>query len=203
MTTFLLIRHGAHLLGGDTIAGRAPGVHLSDLGRDQAAEMAGRVAGLPVSALYSSPADRTRETAEFLSERLGLPVQPLETLHEIDLGDWTGRKLEDLRRLETFGRWNSFRSGTRVPNGEAMVETQARIVGEMLRLREKHPDDCIALVSHGDVIKAALAYFLGVPLDLFMRIEIGLASVSIVAIFDHGPWVLCVNNTGSELPMPY
>lgn len=203
MTTFLLIRHGAHLLGGDTIAGRTQDVHLSELGRNQAAEMAERVARLPVAALYSSPADRTRETAEFLSERLGLPVQFLETLHEIDLGDWTGRKLEDLRRLETFARWNSFRSGTRVPNGEAMVETQARIVGEMLRLREKHPDECIALVSHGDVIKAALAYFLGVPLDLFMRIEIGLASVSIVAIFDHGPWVLCVNNTGSELPMPY
>jgi len=203
MTTFLLIRHGAHLLGGDTIAGRMPNVHLSDLGREQAGGMAERVARLPVAALYSSPADRTRETAGFLSERLGLPVQTLETLHEIDLGDWTGRKLEDLRRQETFGRWNTFRSGTRVPNGETMAEAQSRIVGEMLRLRDRHPNDCIALVSHGDVIKAALAYFLGVPLDLFTRIEIGLASVSVVGIFDHGPWVLCVNNTGSELPMPW
>lgn len=203
MTTFLLIRHGAHLLGGDTIAGRAPGVHLSDLGRDQVRAMAERVARLSVSALYSSPAERTLETASHLSERLDLPVRVLESLNEIDFGDWTGKKLEELRRLEAFGRWNTFRSGTRIPNGEAMVETQTRIVSEMLRLREDHPNDCIALVSHGDVIKAALAYFLGVPLDLFMRVEIGLASVSIVALFDHGPWVLCVNNTGSELPMPY
>ncbi|HYE38020.1 histidine phosphatase family protein [Methylocaldum sp.] len=203
MTVFLLIRHGAHLLGGDTIAGRTPGVRLSPLGHEQASRMADRVANLPVKALYSSPADRTLETTRYLSERLDLPVQVLESLNEIDFGDWIGRKLGDLRRIEAFGRWNTFRSGMRIPNGEAMIETQTRIVGEMLRLREQHPNDCIALVSHGDVIKAAVAYFLGVPLDLFMRIEIDLASVSIVALFDQGPWVLCVNNTGSELPMPY
>jgi probable phosphomutase (TIGR03848 family) len=203
MTTFLLIRHGAHGLGGDTLAGRAPGVHLSSLGQEQARRMAERVARLPVDALYSSPADRAQETAEFLSDRLELPVQTLEALNEIDFGDWTGQKLDELRPLERFRRWNGFRSGTPIPNGEAMIATQARIVAEMLRLRERHTHGCVALVSHGDVIKAAVAYFLGVPLDLFTRIEIGLASVSVVAIGDHGPWVLCVNNGGDELPMPY
>ncbi|BBA34139.1 GDP-mannose 4,6-dehydratase [Methylocaldum marinum] len=203
MTTFLLIRHGAHRLGGDVIAGRTPGVYLSDLGWDQVRAMAERVARLSVSALYSSPAERTLETARHLSERLDLPVRVLESLNEIDFGDWTGKKLEELRRSDVFARWNAFRSGTRIPEGEAMIETQTRIVSEMLRLREDHPNDCIALVSHGDVIKAALAYFVAVPLDLFSRIEIGLASVSVVALLDHGPWVLCVNNTGSELPMPY
>jgi broad specificity phosphatase PhoE len=203
MTAFLLIRHGAHQLGGDTIAGRTPGVHLSPLGREQARRMAERVAKLPVEAIYSSPADRTRETAEYLSERMRLPVNGLENLHELDFGDWTGRTLDELRRIERFGHWNRFRSGTRIPGGEVMVETQARIVAEMLRLREQHGNGCIALVSHGDVIKAAVAYFLGAPLDLFTRIEIGLASVSTVVIGEQGSWVLCVNNTGEELPMPY
>jgi broad specificity phosphatase PhoE len=203
MTTFLLIRHGAHLLGGDTLAGRMPGVHLSPLGQEQARRTAERVARLPVDALYASPADRTRETAGFLSDRLNLPVRTLEALNEIDCGDWTGQKLDELRPLERFRQWNSFRSGTPIPNGEAMVATQARIVAEMLRLRERHGNGCIALVSHGDVIKAAVAYFLGVPLDLFARLEIGLASVSIIAIGDYGPWVLCVNHGGDDLPMPY
>jgi len=202
MTTFLLVRHGAHLLGGDTIAGRMPDVRLSPLGHEQARRMAERVAKLPVRAIYSSPSDRTRETAHYLSERLELPVQVLESLYEIDFGDWTGRSLDELRRNERFRFWNSFRSGTRIPGGEVMIETQSRIVNDMLRLRERHGKGCIALVSHGDVIKAAVAYFLGVPLDLFTRIEIGLASISVIAIDEQGPWVLGVNNLGDDLFMP-
>jgi probable phosphomutase (TIGR03848 family) len=202
MTTFLLIRHGAHLLGGDLIAGRTPGVRLSPLGREQARRMAERVARLPVSAIYASPADRTRETAELLAQALNLPVQVRESLNELDFGDWTGRSVAELRSLEGFARWNGFRSGTRMPGGETMLEIQARMVDEMLRLRERHGEGCIALVSHGDVIRAALAWALGMPLDLLTRIEIGLASVSVVAVADYGPWVLCVNHSGEDVPMP-
>ncbi|CAI8975528.1 histidine phosphatase family protein [Methylocaldum szegediense] len=202
MTTFLLIRHGAHCLGGDIIAGRAPGVRLSPLGHEQARHMAERVAKLPVHAIYSSPAERTLETAQYLSDRIELPVQVLESLYEIDFGDWTGQPLEELRRNARFRFWNCFRSGTRIPGGEVMIETQTRIVADMLRLREQHGKGCIALVSHGDVIKAAVAYFLGVPLDLFTRIEIGLASVSIVSIDEQGPWVLGINNQGDDLFIP-
>ena len=202
-TTFLLIRHGAHLLGGETIAGRTPGVNLSPLGQQQAAGMVERVARLPVKAIYCSPIDRTRQTAQPLGERLNLPVQINEALTEIDFGEWAGCKLDDLRPQDRWKHWNAFRSGTRCPGGETMLEVQSRVVGEMARLREKHPGEVVALVSHGDVIKSAVAYFLGVPLDLFMRIEIGLASVSVVAVGDYGPWVLCVNGTGDEIPMPY
>lgn len=202
MTTFLLIRHGAHLLGGDLIAGRTPGVRLSPLGQEQARRMAERVARLPVAAIYASPADRTRETAELLAQALNLPVQVRESLNELDFGDWTGRSVMELRSVEGFTRWNGFRSGTRMPGGETMLEIQARMVGEMLRLREQHGEGCIALVSHGDVIKAALAWALGMPLDLLTRLEIGLASVSVVAVADYGPWVLCVNHSGEDLPLP-
>lgn len=201
-TTFLLIRHAAHLLGGGTIAGRSADVHLSPLGREQARAMAERVAKLPVRAIYCSPIDRARETAAPLAETLHLPVQISDALSELDFGDWTRKTLDELRPQPLWQQWNAFRSGTRMPGGESMLDVQSRIVGEVLRLREKHPDQCVALVSHGDVIKAAVAYWLGVPLDLFMRIEIGLASVSVVAIGDYGPWVLCVNNTG-EIQMPY
>jgi probable phosphoglycerate mutase len=196
MTTFLLIRHGAHALGGETIAGRLPGVRLSPLGRDQAAAMAERVAQVPVSALYSSPVERTRETAEILAARIGLPVRLSEALAEIDFGAWTGSSVEDLRGSEAWSRWNRFRSGAEAPGGERMLAAQARMVSEMLSLREKHPEQIVALVSHGDVIKGAVAYWLGVPLDLFQRIEISLASVSVVRLGDYGPWVLGVNGTG-------
>lgn len=113
-----------------------------------------------------------------------------------------GQKIEDLRSDETWRRFNAFRSGTRVPNGELMLETQARIVGFMHGLREEHPNDYVAIVSHADVIKSAVAYCLGVPLDLFSRIEISPASVSVIAIADYGPWVLCLNHTGEMPQLP-
>lgn len=201
MTTILLVRHGAHALGGETIAGRMAGVHLSELGRQQAAALADRLARLPIGAIYSSPVDRARETAGPLAERLGLPVEVHETLSEIDFGDWTGRRLDELRLLAQFQEWNQFRSGTRVPNGESMVEVQARMVAEMTRLRERHPDGLVACFGHGDPIKAAIAHWLGVPLDLLLRIEISLASVSVVVLGHRGPWVLAVNHT-SEIVLP-
>jgi probable phosphomutase (TIGR03848 family) len=196
MTTLLLIRHGAHLLGAQTIAGRTPGVELSPLGHSQIARMVDRLGHLPIAAVYSSPMERTRQTAAPLAERLGLRVVISEPVNEVDFGEWRGQELAALRPLDLWKRWNTFRSGTHIPGGENILEVQARAVGELLRLRRLHPDALVAVVSHGDVIRSALAYFLGIPLDLAVRMEISLASVSTVRIGDHGPWVLGVNCTG-------
>lgn len=200
-TTFLLCRHGAHLLGHGKIAGRTP-VSLSPEGHAQAAELAGRIGHLPIRAVYASPVLRVQETARPLAERLGLEIRTSDALAEVDFGEWTGKTLDELRPLDAWRQWNAFRSGAAIPGGERMLEIQARVVGEMLRLRERHPEEVVALYSHGDVIKAAAAYWLGVPIDLFLRMEIGLASVSVVAIGDYGPWVLCVNHMG-QVAMPY
>ncbi len=108
--------------GGGIIAGRSAGVHLSDAGRSQAAELAERVAHLPIAAIYSSPMERTRETARFVADKLGLQVQAGEALSEIDFGDWTRRRIEDLRADPLWDRFNQFRSGTRIPGGELMLE---------------------------------------------------------------------------------
>ena len=202
VTNFLLIRHAVHALGGDTIAGRMPGVHLSADGVTQAACLAERLAHVRVDAIYCSPLERTRETAAPLADRCAVPVQVRDGLQEIDYGDWTGRRLEELAGDERWTQWNRHRSGARVPNGESMVEVQLRIIAETERLRELHPQENVALVSHGDVIKAAVAHFLGVPLDLFQRIEISPASITVVQVAELGPWVLGVNNTTAleELP---
>jgi probable phosphoglycerate mutase len=200
-TTFLLCRHGAHLLGHGKIAGRT-GVHLSPEGQGQVAELAGRIEHLPIRAIYASPVLRAQESARPLAERLGLEIRTSEALAEVDFGEWTGRTLDELRPQDRWKQWNAFRSGAGIPGGERMLQIQARVVGEMLRLRQEHPEEVVALFSHGDVIRAAVAYWLGVPIDLFLRMEIGLASVSVVAIGDYGPWVLCVNHMG-QVAMPY
>jgi probable phosphomutase (TIGR03848 family) len=195
MTTFLLIRHALHRLGGDTIAGRLPDVSLSAEGASQAAQLAARVAAVPLEAIYSSPLERTWETAAPLGVATGLDVQRCDAIAEIDFGEWTGRRLDELRGTPHWSRWNAYRSGSRAPGGESMLEVQSRAVGALERLRDAHPIGRVALVSHADVIKAMLAYGLGAPLDLMQRIEISPASVSALVVAEYGPWVLCVNRT--------
>jgi probable phosphomutase (TIGR03848 family) len=199
MTTFLLIRHAAHGLLNRAIAGRMAGVHLNAEGQAQAVRLAERHARLPIRAIFCSPVERARETALPLAQRLGLELRITETITEIDFGDWSGRTFPELREIPRWQRFNSYRSGTRIPNGELMLEAQARMVGQMERLREEYPNDHLALISHGDVIKSAVAYYLGAPLDLFQRIEISPASVSVIELQEYGPRVLRVNDTDQPL----
>lgn len=198
MTTFALIRHADHAVVGHTIVGRAPGVRLSPNGLRQADALAERLEGSAVRALYSSPLERARATAAALAARLHLDVQVADELNEIDYGAWTNKTLADLHDLEGWRRFNIFRSGSRIPEGETMIEVQGRMLGLAERLCSAHPDETVALVSHGDVIKATLAHYLGVSLDLFQRIEISPASLSVVRIERYGPEVLLINGGVEE-----
>lgn len=193
MTTFALIRHASHALVGHTIVGRAPGVRLSPEGLRQAEVLAERLEGSSIRALYSSPLERARATAAPIAARLRLEVQIADELHEIDFGDWTNRTLADLHDAEAWRAFNLFRSSSRIPHGETMIDVQGRMLQLVERLCAAHPEQMVALVSHGDVIKATLAHCLGVPLDLFQRIEISPASISIVRVERYGPEVLLVN----------
>jgi probable phosphoglycerate mutase len=198
MTTFALIRHASHALLGHTIVGRRPGVQLSARGLREAEALASRLEGWPIQALYSSPLERARATAAAIADRLRLEVQAADELNEIDYGAWTNRTLADLREVPEWRRFNLFRSGSRIPGGESMVEVQDRMLQLIERLRCVHPEQTVALVGHGDVIKAALAYYLGVPLDLFGRIELSPASLSVIRVEPHGPQVLLINGLVEE-----
>jgi probable phosphoglycerate mutase len=172
LITLALIRHAAHGLVGHTIVGRAPGVRLSPAGVRQAQALAERFAGGALAALYTSPLERATETAAAIGAQLGLEARVAEELNEIDFGAWTGRTVAELDQIEAWRQFNHFRSSARIPDGETMVEVQARFLRLVERLTAAHPGRTVALVSHGDVIKAALAHYLGVHLDLFQRIEI-------------------------------
>ncbi|MGE0127371.1 MAG: histidine phosphatase family protein [Blastocatellales bacterium] len=196
MTRFLLIRHGMTDSVGRAVAGWTPGVYLNDKGRWEAARLAERLADAPIKAIYSSPLERACETAQPISRKFGLDVQVVEDVGEVKFGEWTGRELSELNNDPLWRRFNSLRSLTRAPGGETQLEAQARMIAALELLRARHPDQMVAVVSHGDVIKSAIAYYAGIPLDLFHRVEIGTASVSVVEVGGHYPHIVCVNNTG-------
>lgn len=198
-TTFLLIRHAPHARVADQLTGRSEGASLDDAGREQAAALAARLAPLPLAALYSSPMARTRETAELVAAPHRLPVRISAALNEVDFGEWAGRPFDTLADEARWQQWNGFRSGTRAPGGELMVEVQARVMAELVTLRARHPDALVALVSHADVIRAALLHLLGAPLDHFLRLAVEPASVSVVALHEWGATLLALNHTG---PLP-
>jgi probable phosphoglycerate mutase len=196
MTTFLLIRHAHCDPVGHAIAGRAKGVHLNDRGRTEAKALGARLAELAIDAVYSSPLERALETATEVADRHGLPVKAVAGLNEVDFGEWTGRTLVDLDSSPEWRSFNSFRSGARIPGGESMTEVLARALTELGHLRRTHgkSGQLVAVVSHGDVLRAVIAHYLGAPTDLFQRIEVSPASVSILTVEPHGPRLLLLNS---------
>jgi probable phosphoglycerate mutase len=196
MTVLILVRHGLTSATGTRLTGWQPGFPLTEAGRAQAAAIADRLGGLPVGAIYSSPLERCRQTAEPLARRLRLSVRIRPQLGEVRFGEWTGRSLAQLRRTKLWRRVQVAPSNVRFPGGESFLEVQQRALEELLRIADAHPDAVIAAVSHADVIKLVLAHFAGMHPDAFQRLVVDPCSVSVVALREGTARVVKVNDTG-------
>jgi broad specificity phosphatase PhoE len=196
MTLFYLLRHGEHAVQGKICAGRTPGILLSAKGRGEAEAAAERLADAGIAAIYASPLERAQETAGIVGERLRLPVETRPDLSELDFGEWTGLTFDDVRKDPRWPNWATHRSLSCIPGGETMRDVQRRIVEALVELRERHPDEGVVLVSHGDVIRAALTFALGMPLDFFGRIEVGTGSLSSLRVDTRGICVTAINLRG-------
>jgi probable phosphoglycerate mutase len=196
MTVLLLIRHGQTDTAGKRLTGWQRGVHLNDRGREQAGELAERLDGVPVRAIYSSPLERCRETAAPLARARGLSVSARRALLEVDYGDWTGRSIAGLRRTKRWRVVLSAPSRIDFPGGESMLGVQERVVAELERIAARHPRDVVAVVSHADVVRVALLHYAGMHLDGLHRLAVEPASVSVVALGDSPGRILKVNDTG-------
>jgi probable phosphoglycerate mutase len=200
VTVFHLLRHGEPTVFG-RINGRLPGVGLSARGRAEIAAVAARLTEEKIEALYASPLQRTQETAAILSERLGLPVGCRDDVIELDFGEWTGLTADEIRKDPRWKVWSSCRSIAVIPGGESWRQVQDRVVGALFDLQRVHPDGSVVIVSHGDVIRAALLFALGMPLDFYARLEVALASISTIRLDGSGVRVLALNE-GPRLPPP-
>ena len=186
MGVFHFLRHGEHGLLGKVLAGRMPGVGMTERGRAEIASQAERLAREKIAAIYASPLQRTRETAEIVSARLSLSIEFRDDLLELDFGEWTGATFDAIRADPRWQAWSTQRSLAAIPGGESMRAVQQRIVAAMIELNERHLHETVVLASHGDVIRAALLYALGMPLDFYNRIEIGQGSISTIQMQPSG-----------------
>lgn len=195
-TLFHLVRHGQYGLIDRALGGRAPGHALNAAGRGEAARVAGVLHGRAVASVVSSPVQRAQETAAPIAEALSLAVRTDAALAELDCGEWTGLTFDTLRERPEWHRWNRFRSSAAIPGGETMLAVQARTVAALERLHAEHGAHGsaeIVVVSHADIIKAALLHVLGAPLDHMGRLEVGPGSRSVVAWHDETARVLAAN----------
>src|SRR4051812_10915528 len=146
MTVLLLIRHAETDAVGNRITGWLPGVSLTARGQQQAIRLGERLSGVPLRAVYASPLERAIHTAEAAARPHNLQVRISEAVGEVRMGEWSGLSYRELDERPEWRRFNQVRSMTRIPGGELMVETQARMVGELDRLRSAHPDEVFAVV---------------------------------------------------------
>lgn len=195
--TILLVRHAAHVDLDRRLSGRRPDVALSDEGRAQATALGRALAGRGIERAECSPLDRTRDTAAAIAHACALPPPtPVEALIEIDMGEWTGRALDGFGDDPAWLAWNEQRGTARIPGGETMAEAQARIVGHLAATATARAGETVAMVTHSDMIRAAVAHVLGLPLDHLLRFDIDPASVTGVVWGDWGARLLWLNEKG-------
>ena len=196
MATLLLVRHGHTDAAGKRLTGRAGGVHLNETGRQQAERLVGRLDGIRVDHIISSPLERCRETAAPLAETRGRRVDVRRVWIEVDYGEWTGRSITQLRRTKLWRRVMTAPSNVRFPGGESLLEVQARAVDAAIDLAAEHPRGTVVVVSHADVIRLLVANLAGMHADHLQRLSIDTASITAVSLSDGVPRLLTVNDTG-------
>lgn len=195
MSIILLIRHGENdYVKEGRLAGRLPGIHLNERGHSQANQIAENIKNLPIKAIYSSPLERTLETAEPISKILDLEIQPECNLEEINFGTWQGKTLKSLRRRKLWDIVQRSPSMMRFPGGESFLEAQERVVDFLNQLSsETKQKDLIICVTHSDIIKLAVSNYIGLHLDFFQRIIISPGSITALSLSQKGGLLIKMN----------
>jgi broad specificity phosphatase PhoE len=192
VTTLFLARHGTHEVQDRVLAGRHE-VSLSAAGREQARALGERLARERIQLLQTSPRRRTQDTAEAIAAKIQRRPEVTPAIDEVDMGEWSGRSFAELASDPRWKQWNAARSIARAPDGETMLDVQMRMTRHVDELRRHHPGSGVVLVTHADVIRATILYYLGLPPDAYWRIEISPGSLTTMVVEDWGAKVLSFN----------
>ncbi len=180
--TVVLVRHGKTPTTGKVLPGRAPGLHLSPEGRQEAGAAAESVVRLhpKIAAIYTSPMERAVETAAELASITGMEPEPLPALIECDFGEWTGLELAKVRRKKEWQAVVLSASRFLFPGGESLSELQARMQDAIAGWVQAYAGKTVVAYTHADPIRAMACDALGMHLDAIHRINVHTASLTTV-----------------------
>ena len=194
----LLVRHAPVATTGKVLYGREPGHHITEEGLAAARELAQRLGKVEIQAVYCSPTERTMQTAAQITEPHGRTPLIEAGLLEVDYGEWTGQELTKLYKLPEWKTVMRQPSRMRFPGGESLAEAQLRGVKVCEELVGRHPDGAIAIVTHSDIIRLVLGFYLGQPLDFLSRLNVSPTSVSVLDISKKGGVMVTAINTNGD-----
>ena len=198
MTRILLIRHAPVASTGKVLYGRQPGHHLTEEARAATTKLARRLSKTALQAVYCSPLERTVETAALVAAPHNLSPDVEERIIEVNYGEWTGQELKELYKLPEWKTVVHQPSRMRFPGGESLAEAQLRGASACEALAGRHPDGTIAIVTHADIIRLVLGFYLGQPLDLLSRLTVAPTSVSVLDISKKGAVTIVAINTNGD-----
>jgi broad specificity phosphatase PhoE len=204
MTRLLVIRHGeTDWNSGGVIMGWTPGIHLNSEGRTRVEALSKTLSQHEIAAVYSSPLERAVETAHIIAEAHAVPVGAEKALIEIDTKRWEGRRRADIYKNDPL--WTEYHTNpatASIPGIETIHDVQKRAVECIERLRRDHSEQTFAVVTHGEVVRTVLAYYLGLDLNRIFRIIVDTPSVSVVEFHGDRPIVIRVNWRAEEGSLP-
>jgi len=183
MTVILLIRHGDNDPMKKYLVGRSPGVHLNEQGQKQAQALAKLLETAPIQAIYCSPMERAIETALPLAQARNLEIQVRPGLTELDYGAWKGRTYKQLARTKVWNQLKIDPSEVRFPGGESICEAQERGRCELASIVAAQDEkDLVACITHGDMIRLLVAYYLDMPLRAYQKLTVFTSSITVLAL---------------------
>ena len=192
----ILIRHGETDANKEGRFQGASDSHLNKTGLSQAEALGRRFASENIDAIYSSPQTRAVQTATPIAHALGLPIETLEGLRELDIGELDGLQADDLRGRysHVLDQWRTNVSALTMPGGESIVGLQQRTWQAVLQIRESHEGNTVAAVSHNFAIQSILIKALGMDLRDFQRIRQDLAAISEIDFRNGEPTLKSLND---------
>jgi probable phosphoglycerate mutase len=198
VTTVFLIRHAVHEAGSDRLVGCLPGIQLSLEGRRQALALALRLGDKGLTAIHASPRERAVSTAELIAMAAGLDLEIAHAADEVDFGMWSGKSFAELEDDADWRHWNANRANAATPAGERMRDVAVRIAGHIDMLTDQYAGGCIAIVTHAEVIRAAVLHYLDMPVGDYNRLQIDPASITTLATGAWGARLCGLNEAASR-----
>jgi broad specificity phosphatase PhoE len=197
MSTLFFVRHVEHVLQHEVLLGRSDGAPVSVNGERQLTDLLARFRNQQIDAVYSSPRQRARATAQAIRPAQALPVQICDDLDELDYGVWSGRRFDELARDPHWQRWNEARSSTCPPGGESMALLQERMLRYVRDTASAHSGEVLICVTHAEPIRALILHICGLPLDEFARVDVPPGGVTQIRTMPQSALLECVQEARS------